>query len=378
MTAAILRDADSSTFGDGLRPCGCASCGRAFFAPTGLIGQACPWCGQAPLAPQAAKMREAPPERIVPFGSGRQDLLPAFVRFASVRFATEDLTAANLVSRATAIWFPMWLVDATAVGSWSAEVGFDYDVQSHEESLRGGTWKTAAVIRQQVRWEPRLGAAQRRYQDVPTPALADHVRILEVLGRYDLGRSVDFTSDKLAGALLRLPDQDTEDAWPEAEEALGRALAEDCARAAGARHVRNAHATARWEDPTWTWMLLPVYATWYADDAGKRHVVLVNGQSGQVAGPAYGSMRRAWLWAGLLGLLGTGALVAAGLIAVVGLALWPLMALAAIVAAVSLGLYLAALWPPLSVWAHNHGETLSDPPARASAGVPGLPSGSAS
>jgi hypothetical protein len=357
--SALVRLDEGAGFGEGLKPCGCAACQRAFFAPQDRIGQPCPWCAGAPLVPQPAMVREAPPERIVPFSSGRRDLMPALTRFCAVRLRTSDLTAEHLAERATAIWFPMWLVDATGVGTWSAEVGFDYQVQSHEEQLQGGSWRTVEVMRTQIRWEPRLGSVERAYANVPTPALTEHAALIEALGRYDLDRSVDFTPDKVAGGLLRLPDVHPADAWPEAEDALGHAVAEDCAKAAGAQHVRNVHATVSWEEPHWTWMLLPVYASWYADDAGEKHVVYVNGQTGLVVGPTYASMRKAWLWAAILGGLGVASTVGAGLLAIVGLAIWPLLAVAAIVGVIAAAFFLAALAPPLWVWSHNRAQRIA-------------------
>ena len=98
---------------------------------------------------------------------------------------------------------------------------------------------------------------------------------------------------------MRVPDLDTSEAWPLAQDAVQRRLADDCQRAAVAQQVRRFTSNLSYDHLNWTQLLLPVYATWYRDDEGKRHPVYIHGQSGAVGGTRLASQRKGWKWAGI-------------------------------------------------------------------------------
>lgn len=341
-----------------LHPVGCPACERVFLAPTGGAGTCCPGCGVAKVAPRPALVREAMPELIVPFQASREDLIPALRTFLrGVWFPTGDMTAENLSKRAIPVWWPVWLVDAGCLAAFNAEVGFNYQVKSSDEILEGGAWKTREVLRTKIRWEPRTGAIARRYDNVVARALGEHEQIGERVGAYDHGRAVQFTVDKLAGAWVQLPDVSPDEAWPAAEQGFVAAAAAEIAEAVAAEHVRGVTLQgATFDEVNWTWLLLPLYATWYTDDSGVRRVVAFHGETGKAHGVRLASVTRGFIWSTVLALIGTAILVGAGVIGLIGLVLLPLLVVALVVAALGGVFYLAALWPPFRAWSHNRAE----------------------
>ncbi len=343
----------------GRHPVGCPKCKRAFLVPQGAVGKPCPICAEAALSPQNVVMRDAEPEQVVPFGASRQDLKPKLAEFASVRFVTGDLTADNLVERAVPVWWPVWLVDATCEGSFKAEVGFDYEVKSTEEVLDGGTWRSREVMRDKIRWEPRQGAVSRRYDNVPAEALTEHDARKKAIGGYDYRKAVDYTQDKLADAWVQLPDVPPDEAWPDAEAGIAKKVGQDVRQAIDVRHVRGVTVSADYPDVNYTWMLLPMYASWYVDSGGVRRPVLFHGETGQVYGKRMASVTKGLVWGAVIGTFATGLLLLAGFVGLVGIVLLPLLAVAAVLGALSLPFFALALWPPLSAWSHNRRETAS-------------------
>jgi hypothetical protein len=67
----------------------------------------------------------------------------------------------------------------------------------------------------------------------------------------------------------------------------------ECQQAARADHLREFRWTPSFGDRTWTLLLVPVYATYYLDDELVPRQILINGQTGQLAGARRGSLIRA-------------------------------------------------------------------------------------
>lgn len=333
----------------GLEPVGCPVCGRAFLGPVGP----CPLCGEGALEPRPVVVGEGEPERVVPFSDGPD--LEVLRAFAGIRFRTSDLTAENLASRARRVWWPVWLVDATCEGTFEAEVGFDEQRRSTEEVYDDGQWRSREVVRDKVRWAPRLGTVRRRYHNVPVAALSDHARRCAAVGDYALD-GVPFDPSLLGDAWLQLPDITPDEAWPDAEVGLAHRVGEEVKAAIDVRHLRGVTVQATYGDRVCTWLLWPMYASWYVDDAGVRRAVWMHARTGRADGKRVASVRKGMAWAGAIGSLGLTILAASGVCAVAGIVVWPFLVVAAILAGIALVVCAFACWPPLAAWTHNRRE----------------------
>lgn len=327
---------------------GCADCRRAWVRAT---GPRCPLCGGA-LEPQPA--RTWPAELAVSFGISDDRVADALRRFvAGVWFPTRELDAGVLAPRAVAVWWPVWLVDARCEGRFEAEVGFDYAVRSSEEVLEAGRWTSREVMRSRTRWEPRIGTVSRRYDNVPAHAVSHQDELERRLGGFAVDRAGPI--DAPDGWVL-LPDRTPDEAWPQAADQLVHRVADDVRDAVEAAHVRGVTVDADWTDRRFTWLLLPLWVTWYQDEEGTRRAVWIHGETGRAWGPRMASRKRALGWSVGVATVATGVLLLAGFLAALGLALLFLLPVAAVLALVAVGLYVAALWPPLYVWRHNARE----------------------
>src|SRR5581483_5412363 len=313
-----------------MHPAHCKNCRADFLVPSHAGAPMCPNCLAARLEPIPALQADAPPELVVPFAVSDATLHANLERWLrDIPFKPASLNPKALRAQLTRVFIPMYLADASAFGTWQAQMGFDYLVASSEERFDGSGWVTQRLNETRVRWEPRAGELARKYENVPAPALEQHARLMLALGAsnwreppFDTSRAISFSSrmadgrfrvethdpqstirnpksdstDALGNAIVRAPDVAPNAAWLFAREHIERRAARDCETASGAQHHEKFVLRATYGEPHWTLLLLPTYVTSYIGDDGKLIPVRVNGQSGFVSGVKRASMKREQRW----------------------------------------------------------------------------------
>lgn len=356
---AVSMDTDLSTSWKArLEPALCEHCDWRFLLPTGSPAQRCPHCFQADLTllDASAELRPFPhpPELLLPFSVDQQTVSEKITEFGRrIPLAPTDLSPTALVSRLRRVFLPLWLVDAQVAGQFRAELGYDYQVVSHQERYGGSGWQTQEVQETRVRWEPRLGRVRRAYHNIPAPALEYETHILTRVGQYGLEPSVAYDPHGLGQSFIHLPDRTPEDAWPDAEIGFREAVMRECVQAAEAQHMRDFQWSAGFTGKNWTQLLRPLYTTFYLDDEQQPQPVWVHGRSGQIYGRRRSSMKRARRTALFIGIGGTVFLLLALLLGVAGLAVPALFVAAVVMAAIGFLLLAGALVPLLLAWNFN-------------------------
>jgi hypothetical protein len=300
LPASEIHPAGTNLWGLPYQPLGCLACGQAFLAPADWGGKLCPHCLEGQLASQPARLRREPPELLLPFQRGPDNLRPALKNFTrGVWLAPDDFTPDGLQQRLTPIFWPIWLVDGQVSGSWQAEVGFDYQVKSSQEFYASGGWRSREVIETRIRWEPRLGNLTRVYNNLSAPAISDQERLQSQTGPSPFDQAVPYSAEYLRGAVLRIPDQSPEEAWPQAQTAFERSAAAECQQAASGQHLRDFKLQPAYTGVNWTQLLVPMFVSYYTDDNGKRVPVMINGSTGKIGGRRLASPRKGLRWAGI-------------------------------------------------------------------------------
>ncbi len=316
----------------------CPQCDWHYLGPPSASNARCPHCFGADLMPVETLPDHKPyhpaPEILLPFQVPAATANERITDFAKdIPFAPYDLEADTLRARAQRIYLPVWLVDGDVQAVWDAEAGFDYEVVSHRERYAdGGGWNTEETRETRIRWEPRAGQLARHYDNIIAPALESHAALQHALGSYPKHDAQAYSPDKMAGILVRLPDRPPQAAWSDAVPAFRSAAAKECRQAASADHIRRFRWQPAYANRNWTLLLLPVYATYYLDDAGEPQAVLVNGCSGQISGKRRASMQRAQRTSLVISVIAA-LLFALGLcLGVTGLAVPPLIIVGIVVA----------------------------------------------
>jgi len=327
-------------------PAGCDQCEKVFLVPRTALEQRCPLCGRGQLQAQPVLMQKISPEFMLPFKVGQTQLQSVFNTFCEgIWLAPDGLNSANLLKNCRALFWPMYLVDSTVEGQWQAEMGFDYQVKSAKATYSQHGWENRDEVKTRTRYEKRLGSVSRRYENVAVPAIDSHKLRLSQLGQYDQGSVTPFESTDLGEALIELPNLDPSEAWQGAEEQFKQKAGQECMAAASAQHLRNFVLQAAYKDMNWTQFLLPMYASWYQDDEGQIHPILVNGQSGHINGLRMASQKKGKHLAGLLAIIAAAMLVMAVLIFVLGIALPPIQLLGVVLFLLGVLVGIGALVP---------------------------------
>jgi len=365
-SATILQE-NQTLWNTDRQPAGCSQCERVFLVFAEQIDALCPICRTGKLTPQPAHIRPGEPEKMLPFMLDQARLRTIYQGFVSgVWIRPEDFTPENLLSRTVPIFWPMWLVDADIKGHWQMEAGFDYQVESAKEVYQDGRWVSRKQIEDRIRWEPRLGEIDTQVNNIPVPALEDHHNRWGVTGKYPIEEMQAVQLDRLTNAPIECPDLPPEDAWPLAKPHIDRAAGEICRKAAGAQHQKNFAIKADYPKQNWSQLLLPAYTTYYLDDEGQPQIVIVNGQTGQIAGPRLASRKRGLRIAGII----AGAAGLLFLLALAGLLLTAVFPPAGIVAALlgvlGFALGIAALVP--AIWPAQWNRKQEDAPRLAQKG----------
>ena len=355
--ARTLEATDSLFESSVLHPAGCPVCEQVHLIDDDLLGKPCLACAEGLLEAQPAKMSPEQPELFVPFGLTPAEVRPklkAFVR--PVWFKTSELHVNTLMTRLSRVWVPMWLVDALVVGDWEGEVGYNYEVKSSQEHFKAGKWTTEELIETRIRWEPRVGQICREVHNVAVRALDSHNELEETVGMYDLRQEVPFERQVLADSSIRVADLRPQAAWMDALSMIKSRVGRCCREAVGCDHMGEFFLKADHQNLNWTWLLLPLYITWYTDSSGKRRIIRISGQTGKMAGPRLASVQKGFVWASIILLLATTIGVVGLLSALLAIAFPPIVIVSLIILAFSFVFGCFAIWPVVRPWRWNKQE----------------------
>lgn len=275
----------------------CPQCKRLFLLPIQAENPLCPLCHGAALTSQAGYVRKEAPEAIIPLGlksAALQKILADFL--AKTPYPEADLSVEKLMSRASVVYWPLWLVDADLKGEWTATLGFDYQVKTAKESFGHQGWQSLESLRTQTNFEPRLGYLDRHYDNLAVAALRNQQKRFEQIGTYEMKESVAYQSDMLASNSLQLPEIEPQELLDVAKSRLTRLAEKEIIQAAAAQHHQNVQFNGDYLNLNWTQMLMPLVSTNYQDEKGKVQTLVINGQSGKVYGRRLASMEKAKKW----------------------------------------------------------------------------------
>jgi hypothetical protein len=336
----------------------CPSCKSTFLLPAeaaGTIG--CPACFSAALAPHADYPLTVVPELALPFGVDRprsEALLTAWA--GSVWLRPPELDGRALAVRMARVFIPMWLVDGKVIGSWQAQAGYEYQVASSRDAYNNGQWTSREVRETRLRWEPRMGTIQRAYENLAVPAMEAHGRLAPLAGAFPIERSNLYNAGLLQGAAVLLPDIPPESAMPLAKIQLDQAAGRDCQAATGAAKVEQVGLRCDYQELNWTLLLMPIYTSYYREENGTLHPVVINGATGQVSGVRRASQAKAWRSTGILAAIGVALILAALVIGLLAAVLPPVVALSGLLFVLGAGLTIASPAPAIWAWTFNRRE----------------------
>ncbi len=243
----------------------CQQCGGRTVLPPGQASSTCPYCGSSALvaAPDDADL--IPPQAILPMRQSQLDI-SRLVRAWLGRdfFAPDDLTQLARDSRLTPIYIPFWRFSMNLTLFWRAQVAQGYE--------RRWTWQD--------------GETAFLYEDFLEPGShALPADLLSSVSPFDLSQLVRFKPEFLAGWPAGSYDVPLSQASLDTRAAIVRDASKKLwTKAASGQHVATLQVLRpEYSGQTFQLALLPVWIGTY-QYRGKTYRVLVNGQTGKVAG----------------------------------------------------------------------------------------------
>jgi hypothetical protein len=299
-TLETLRQAEHG-WGVARRELHCDACGADLAiaedagAPGAALTATCPFCASNKVNVHTASSDQLRPRFLIPFKI-QPEATRSLARDWLGRgwFHPSELATSAVVDHFSGIYLPFWTFSAKIASRWKAEVGYErqeryYDAGSKE-------WRTRTVV--DWRWEN--GQVRINIEDLLVVG-SSHLSqlILKRLYPFNLNELVAYAADFLAGWQAHAYDITLPQAWEGGKTEMRDQAKEACYADINSSHVRNFTMTADFADEAWRYLLLPVYITAYKFE-DKVYQVMVNGQTGAVAGQKPVAWWKIWLAIGAM------------------------------------------------------------------------------
>lgn len=272
-------------WGQARREIHCQSCGADLSLASGHLATTCPFCAShRVIARDETHARMLRPGHLIPFQvdpQGGARMLRDWLAQGWMHPPALRRVAAS--AQLNGVYLPFWIFSARLKTSWQAEVG-----RKRTRTTWDGKRKT------EIKWKWKSGHLNVRVDDMLSPGTSKiNTRLLKRLYPFDLAALTVYTPNYLAGWQAQAYDVGLRPAWDQARNWMREQAKGAAQRDINAKYVRNFGMTADLEDERWRYVLLPVYLAAYRF-GDKTYQVMVNGQSGQVAGQKPVAWLRVW------------------------------------------------------------------------------------
>lgn len=301
-------------WGEERRVLHCGSCGSEIAVASEALATTCAFCASNKvnlLPPDVDVLR---PRFLVPFKvTPESNRDRARVWLGEGWFHPGELAASAIIEHFIGIMTPQWTFDANITAFWKAEVGYEHNESYYDHHDK--TWKTRTVIR--WRWEN--GQVNLDIDDLIVPG-SSHIsnRLFQKILPFNLNELVNYNAGYLAGWQAQAYNINLLDAWEKGKGTMRELAKNACYKDIPSSHVRNFSMQADFSNESWRYILLPIYIAAYRFE-DKVYQVLVNGQTGVIAGQKPVAWWKIWLAIAallapgiLLGLIGLPLLLAGG------------------------------------------------------------------
>lgn len=275
-------------WGEARKELQCQSCGAYTSVPPDQLTHTCPFCGSNEVIQRQASQDVLRPRFLVSF---------KIEATACDRITREWLGSSWMIPGAlrrlaqvanfTGIYLPFWTFDAITRADWKAQVGHT----KTERYYSGGKWRTRA----QTVWKWESGHVQLGHDDLLIEGTARLSALL--LGRiknFNLGELAPYEPKYLAGFQAQAYDVPLEAAWETARRQMRERTRRACRDQASTSKIRNFSMNLDFSHESWRYVLLPVHLATYTYN-NQSYQVMVNGQTGAIAGQRPVDWAKVWL-----------------------------------------------------------------------------------
>ena len=267
----------------------CGGCGAEFIETGETEVGKCPFCGSDCLNAEPAKAGIAP-ESVIPFRITRRQAQERFRDWIKGHpFVCRTVKKQASKGNVTGVYLPYWTYVDEAVSTYEGKAGHHYQGQiPYTVTDPDGKERTENRSEQLTRWERASRTIEQRFDDVMirgSERLPENM--LNSVMPWRFSQLMRYVPEFIAGYVCEKPVTDVQAGWQQAQGLVDRRLAElaerdilSSADEAQVRQLETEHRNIRYR-----LTLLPMYLNAYTYRKKQRHV-LINGQTGAVAGHA--------------------------------------------------------------------------------------------
>lgn len=283
----------------------CSSCATHITLSPEMLTHTCPFCGSNAVVQTKAPQDVLRPRFLIPFAITTDDCRQkTAVWLNNSWMLPKDLQNLARSAEYTPIYIPFWTFDARTSAAWRAEV-HNTDASRRRHSATNWKWERPLLLklgnREGKQWDWESGKVSLSTDDMLVSGSSKLSKtLLKQMRGYSLSALVPYDPTFLAGLTAQAYDVDLETAWGTARRLMRARTKQACQKQASANAMRNFSMTLDFSDESWRYILLPLYlATYRYGD--KMFQVMLNGQSGIVAGQRPVDWRRVgWIMGGAL------------------------------------------------------------------------------
>lgn len=319
----------------------CDACGAELSLPEGRLSTTCPFCASNQVNISTSLEETLRPRFIIPFKIPTEQTRRLAADFLGKGwFHPDQLKAATVIQRISGIYLPFWTFDTQVEAQWRAQVGYEHTERHYNAHEK--RWET----RTRIVWRWENGHVQLSIDDLLVSGSSPkHIsqHILKNIYPFQMQSLMAYEPGFLAGWQAQAYQTTLTDAWESGKSLIRENARQACYQDIPTHHIRNFSMSADFEDEEWRYILLPVYLASYQFE-DEIYQLMINGQTGSVAGQKPVAWWKVWL--------AIGAMLTPGII--LGMIGLPLMLIGgAGVIPIGLGIILFILGLILSILLYN-------------------------
>lgn len=264
-------------WGEARKDLECQSCSAHTTLSAEMLTHTCPFCGSNKVVQLKAPQDVLRPRFLIPFTTTTDNCRQQVSEWlGSSWMVPKGLQRLGRATEFVPIYIPFWTFDARTSADWRAEVGHQ---QRYTVRVNGRTETRTRIV---WRWES--GRVSHFFDDLLLPGSSKLSPVLlGQINRYDLNQLVVYNPTFLAGLQAQAYDLPLDAAWERARQQMRTHTKQACKGQASTHRIRNFSMNLDFSEESWRYILLPLYLAVYHYNQ-QPYQIMVNGQTGQIAG----------------------------------------------------------------------------------------------
>jgi predicted RNA-binding Zn-ribbon protein involved in translation (DUF1610 family) len=275
-------------WGDARKELVCQHCGGVVSSPPDIITFACPFCGSNKVLFREPLEDVLRPRYMIPFKVSPEECCQSVQEWLGSSWMLPlELREKAGLEKYHPIYIPYWTFSAMCNATWKAQVA---RVVVERQTIKGQVEET-----RHIEWRNEAGKVQKQITDMLVPGTTQlNLGVLAQVDNYETTGLILYEPAHLAGMNAQAYNLPLEEAWDAGRHIMRERTRQACLDRTSSTNVRAFRMTLDFSDEQWRYILAPIYTSVYHYQ-NKSFQILVNGQTGRIAGPRPVDWEKVWM-----------------------------------------------------------------------------------